>query len=188
MLEILLPAVILAKIKHYKLKYLFSSWAFYPILVSQLFLIFMQINVFAGNYYVLKYIPAIKMAIPLSYIFSILLYQLYRPAFIGCGFILLGTVLNRFVIWQNGGKMPVFPSLSYVTGYVRSNTFDANSGIHILGNIYTKFAFLSDYIDVGYSVLSPGDLLIHFFSFLMLYYTIRAVHLHYSPALTQIKV
>lgn len=180
MIETMLPAIILAKCKHFKIRYLFSTWSFYPILLSQCLLIFFQINIFVGNYYFIQFAPIIKTAIILSFIFPLVVFKLYKPALIGSGFIFFGTLLNKFVIAQNNGKMPVFPSLSYLTGYARPDMFGTVDSIHILGNEATQFKILTDYIDVGYSVLSPGDLLIHSFTFLMLYYTIKAVNFHFA--------
>ena len=92
-----------------------------------------------------------------------LVFQLYKPALIGSGSIVFGTLLNNFVISQNNGKMPAFPSLSYLTGYIKPHTFQAVNDIHVLGSGATHWKFLTDYIDFGYSILSPGDLFIHFF-------------------------
>lgn len=177
MFEALLPALILAKIKHYKIKYLFSTWTFYPILITQLLLLVIQANIFMGNYYFVRFAPAIKIAIPLSFVFAIIIHQIYKPAFVGCGLMMAGTLLNRFVIYQNNGKMPVFPSLSYFTGYVKPDSFRVIQDIHILGSASTHYNFLADYIDIGYSILSPGDILVHFFTFLMLYYLIKAINI-----------
>jgi hypothetical protein len=104
-------------------------------------------------------------------------YKIYKPALIGCSTAMVGTLLNYFVIMNNGGKMPGFPTLSYVTHFIRPNVLSEVAGIHKLGDASTRYWYLSDYIDLGYSVLSPGDLLIHFYTFIMLYYTIKAVNL-----------
>jgi len=171
---------ILAKIKHYKLKYIFFSWSFYPVLISQCVLIFFQCSVFFGTYYFVKFAKIIEPAIVVSFVFSIFAYSLYKPAVIGSFSIIIGTILNKFVIAQNGGKMPVFPSLSYITGYVTPEAFDVADSLHILGSAATKFKFLTDYIDLGYSILSPGDIFIHFFTFLMLYTIIKAANIRYG--------
>jgi len=181
MIETILAAIILGKIKHYKIGYLFRSWSFYPAFITQCILIFFQISAFCGNYYFVQFASPTKVAIIVSFIFPMLVFQLYKPALIGSGSIVFGTLLNKFVISQNNGKMPVFPSFSYLTGYVKPYTFQAVQDIHVLGSGAAHWKILTDYIDFGYSILSPGDLFIHFFSFLMLYYTIRAVNLRYNP-------
>ena len=63
----------------------------------------------------------------------------------------------------NGGEMPAFPSLTYFTGYLKSDTFSKIQDIHILGDSSVKFKYLSDIIDIGYSILSIGDILIRIF-------------------------
>ena len=182
MFETIFAAFLLGKIKHYKIKYLFLNWSLYPFFLTQCVLIFFQINVFLGNYYYVQYSSIFKTSVILSFIFPMFVFNLYKPALIGSGSIIIGTLMNNFVIAQNSGKMPVFPSLSYLTGYVKPNTFSAVNDLHILGSAATHFKFLTDYLDVGYSILSPGDLFIHFFSFIMLFYTLKAVNLYYNNA------
>ncbi len=177
MIITIIIACIFAKIKHYKLRYLFSSRTFYPILVTQCILFLFQISIFCGTYYFVRYAAMIQKAIILSFLFPILAFRLYRPAAVGLLSVAAGTGLNRFVIAQNGGKMPVFPSLSYLTGYCSPGSFGAADSVHVLGGEATKYWFLADYIDVGYSVLSPGDLLVHLFVLILLYYTIKAINL-----------
>ena len=108
-------------------------------------------------------------------------YRLYWPGIAGSVLVLVGTGLNRFVIWQNGGKMPVFPSLSYWTGYARPEAFQGISPLHVLGDDTTKFWFLTDFIDVGYSILSVGDILIRGYAFLILFFTIRELNRRMNP-------
>ncbi len=170
----------LAKIKRYKLKYLFYSWTFYPVLAAQLLLIVLQVGVFFDNYYFTRFSFLVAPAIILSFLFPIIVYEIYKPAIIGTCCIALGTVLNKFVIAQNCGKMPVFPSLSLITGYTDLNVIGSVDGIHILGGAATEYKFLTDYIDIGYSILSPGDILIHLYTCIMLFYMIKAVNLHYG--------
>ena len=74
--------------------------------------------------------------------------------------------MNRFVISANDGHMPVYPTLSRLTGYYRDGVLGETAdidGLHILMTSSTKLNWLADYIDLGFSVLSPGDLLIHAF-------------------------
>lgn len=168
------------KIKHYKLKYLFQSWTFYPVLAVQLMLVVFQFSIFFDNYYFIKFVPIAEPAVILSFVFEMFVYKLYKPAMFGSASIVFGTVLNKFVIAQNGGKMPVFPSLSYSTGYVTPEMFNTVDSLHVLGNAETKFKFLTDYIDYGYSILSPGDILIHLFACIMLYFMIVAVNKQYG--------
>jgi hypothetical protein len=101
---------------------------------------------------------------------------LYKPGICGSIFIITGTFLNKFVISQNGGKMPVFPSLSKITGYFKVSTIGIADNIHIIGSETTRFKFLTDYIDLGNSILSIGDVLIHSFTFIVIYYAIKEIN------------
>ena len=172
----------LAKIKNYKLKYLFDSWTFYPVLAVQCILIFFNFSVFFGTYYFVQFASSIDFAIILSFIFSMYVYKLYKPAISGSVLVVIGTFLNKFAITQNGGKMPAFPTFSYITGYVTPNMFGAADNLHVLGNSATKFIFLTDYIDYGYSILSVGDVFIHLFFCIMLYSIIKAVNIHHCDS------
>ncbi len=175
-----IAAMILAKFKHYNLKYAFNSWTFYPVLLTQCILIFFQMSIFFGTYYFLQFVPIVEPIIIVSFLFAILAYQLYTPAIIGSVCIGIGSLLNKFVMAQNGGLMPVYPSLSYLTGYATPQSFQIADGVHILGSEVTRYKLLTDYIDFGYCILSPGDVFIHLFSFLMLYAIFKAAHQHYS--------
>jgi len=74
---------------------------------------------------------------------------------------------------QNGGKMPVYATLSKLTGYFDESTLGTVDQVHILGNEATKYKILTDYIDVGYSILSIGDILIHAFIVMVVYSAIK---------------
>ena len=171
---------LLAKWKRFHLRYLFRTWTFYSILIVQCFLVVFQASIFFRSYVFLRFVPYVELAVILSFAFAIFAYRLYRPAIIGSGLVILGTLLNKFVIAANGGKMPIFPSLSYLTGYVDPAAVGMLDSLHILGGAETKFAFLADYIDYGYCILSPGDLLIHLFACVMLYQLIKAVNAQYG--------
>ncbi|GAA0727765.1 hypothetical protein GCM10008905_25750 [Clostridium malenominatum] len=69
--------------------------------------------------------------------------------------------------------MPVFPTLSYLTGYATPDAFSKVDDIHVLGNSSTKLKFLTDIIDVGYSILSIGDIFIRVFVFIIIFNTIK---------------
>jgi hypothetical protein len=136
----------------------------------------LQFSLFFHTDYFLRFVPFAKPASILSFAFALFVYSLYKPAIWGSASIVFGTVLNKFVIAQNGGKMPVYPSLSYLTGYLSPDMFGSMDSLHILGNAETKFKFLTDYIDYGYSILSPGDIFIHLFACIMLYSMIVAIN------------
>lgn len=171
---------LLAKVRHYKLKYLFYSWTFYPVLIVQCLLVVFQFSIFFDTYYFVRFVPIVEPAIILSFFFALFVYRLYQPAILGSVSVVFGTLLNKFVIAQNGGKMPVFPSLSYLTGYLAPDMLGSMDGLHVLGSADTKFKFLTDYIDYGYSILSLGDVFIHLFVCVMLYSMIVAANEQYG--------
>lgn len=76
--------------------------------------------------------------------------------------------------------MPVFPTLTYWTGYASPEAFEkarqVANDFHILGSDQTKLKWLTDWIDLGYSVLSIGDVLIRVFVVLVLYGAIKEIN------------
>ncbi len=180
MIITIFAAVLLARINHYQLRWFFKSWSCLPILVTQCMVVFFQGSIFFGTYYFVRFASILQIAVILVFLCPMFVYHLYKPAVIGSFFVVLGTILNNFVVAQNGGKMPVFPTLSYLTGYARPEDFGTTDSVHILGSELTKFKFLTDYIDIGYSVLSPGDILIHLFVLIMLYAAIKAANMRYG--------
>ena len=173
MIETILLAMLISKIKGYKLKPMFKSWVFYPMITFTLFYVFIQITIFLGYYGMVKYSGILEKAYLLTFLFIIFKYELYGSAIIGSVAIFIGTTMNKIAMSANGGKMPVFPSLSYITGYTKPEAFQIVNDIHILGSNTTKFKILTDYIDLGYSVLSIGDVFIRFFTFIIIYNAIR---------------
>lgn len=173
MIETILLSFIFAKVKGYKLKPLFKSWTIYPIIVFMLMYIMLEVFIFTGNYSLVKYSNVYKITYLCSFLILIIKYKLYMSAIIGSVFVLIGGQLNNIAIAANNGKMPVFPSLSYLTGYAKQGSFTSSIDIHILGNSLVKLKFLTDVIDVGYSILSLGDILIRMFAFIIIYYAIK---------------
>ena len=102
-------------------------------------------------------------------IFLVFKYEIYNIALIGAACVFGGGILNDLAIKANGGFMPVFPSISYITGYVKPESFNVVKDIHVLGSSASKFKILTDYIDLGYSILSVGDV----FVFLVIFYSIK---------------
>jgi hypothetical protein len=183
----LLAVFLVAKWKGYRLSYLFRTWTFYPILLVQCILVIFQASIFMRQYVFIQFVPYTMPAIILSFLFAILAFKLHKPALYGITSILTGTVLNKIVITQNGGKMPVYPTLSYLTGYVTPEMLNTTDSLHIMGGAQTHLKFLTDYIDYGYCILSLGDVMIHLFVCIILYALIKAVNLRYGekPAKTK---
>lgn len=176
MIETILFAIIVAKIKKYKVEKLFKTWVFYPILIIEGLNWIGQAFIFSGNYSFVYIMAWSKTLYLVSYLFLIFKYELYKSALIGSGFVIAGGVLNDIAISSNGGFMPVFPSISYLTGYVKPESFEIVKDIHILGNSDTNLKFLTDFIDLGYSILSVGDIFIRVFVFLIIYNSIKSAN------------
>ncbi len=174
MIITLILTAIFAKIRGYKLKPLLTAYELYPIYAFELFSIFLQANIFLGNYSYVKWAGFLKPFYLALYLIPIIKYQLYKQAVVGSVLIFIGTAMNKIVIAANGGRMPIYPTLTRLTGYYDPVLFEANTTIHMLGGAGTKLAFLADWIDVGYSILSIGDLFIRAFTAIVLFYTIKA--------------
>ncbi|MDD2361827.1 MAG: DUF5317 family protein [Oscillospiraceae bacterium] len=168
-------AVALAKYKGYNAAKALKKAPFYPFYVMEIIYIIFQITIFLKCYTFVPYASIFKSVTLYSLLIPIFVYKLYLPAIAGSGLIAVGSILNKLVIHANGGKMPVYPTLSKYTGYVTEEMIK-HSSLHSLGGPDTKLKLLSDYIDVGYSILSIGDLFIHLFIFIVFFYGIKAVN------------
>src|SRR5690554_2065694 len=170
-------SIILAKIKSYKIKPLFKAYPLYPFYFAEFVYIVLQVCIFFDNYYFVQYARMINSLYMYTLILPVLAYKLYKPGIIGSVLIIIGSFLNKFVMSQNGGRMPVYPTLSKLTGYFNDTTIPSTDSIHILGDENVKFKFLTDYIDIGTSVLSVGDVLIHSFITIIIYFTIKELNI-----------
>lgn len=177
MIETILLAFALAKLKGYKLKPLFKSWTIYPVLLFSILYVILEIMIFNGNYKFIKYSSTFHLLYLLAFLILIIKYRLNLSAIIGAICIFIGSVMNNIAISANNGKMPVFPTLSYVTGYFKQDALTKADNLHILGNNETKLKFLTDVFDVGYSIMSIGDIFIRFFVFIIIFSTIKAINL-----------
>lgn len=173
----ILVAIIIAKIKSYKIRPLLKAYPLYPFYFAELIYIALQVCIFFDIYTFVEYAKLINSLYMYTLIIPVLYYRLYKPGMIGSLLIVLGTLLNKFVMSQNGGKMPVYPTLSKLTGYFNEAAIQSADNIHVLGNESVKFKFLTDYIDIGTSILSIGDVLIHSFITIIIYYTIKELNL-----------
>ncbi|MDD3242085.1 MAG: DUF5317 family protein [Bacilli bacterium] len=173
--ETILLAFLFAKIKGYKIKLLFKSWTIYPVIIFEIIYLIGQVTIFSGNYEFIEFITSLKIFYLCTYLLLVFKYELYISSIIGAIFVLLGGVLNNIAIKANEGFMPVYPTLSYLTGYIKPEAFDLVKDIHILGNSQTKLKILTDFIDLGYSVLSIGDVFIRVFVFIIIYNSIKKI-------------
>lgn len=178
--ETILFALIYSKYKKYNIKPLFQRKEIYYVLAVEVVYIFLQMTLFAGNYSAIRYAGMLKNIYLCTYLGLILKHQLYKEALFGSGFMLLGGMCNNLAIAANGGKMPVFPSLSYLTSYAKPEAFtiahQVANDFHILGDENTRLKILTDVIDIGYSILSIGDVLIRIFVVLIIYGAIKKMN------------
>lgn len=173
MIETILLAMLIAKLKGYKLKPLFKSWGVYPVFGFVIIYMILNSMIFFGNYSFIKYAKYLEALYILTFLIPILKYKQYISSIIGSLSIVIGTLLNKIAMGANGGKMPVFPTLSNLTGYYKPGVFGKVMDIHILGSTSTKLKALTDFIDLGYSILSIGDVFIRFFTFIIIYGLIK---------------
>lgn len=178
MIETILLAILVAKVKGYKIRQVFKSWTIYPLLLLEFITAIGQVMIFNGNYDFIKIVGPLKVVYLSAYLFLIFKYEIYGSAICGSISMIFGGILNNIAIKANGGFMPVFPSLSYSTGYFKEGVFDIVNDIHILGNSHTQLWFLTDFIDLGYSILSIGDIFIRVFVFLIIYNSIKKSNIH----------
>ncbi|MGL4800616.1 MAG: DUF5317 family protein [Cellulosilyticaceae bacterium] len=176
MLETILVALLISKIKGYKVNVVVMEKAFYPLFVCEIIYWCIQMSLFAGNYAFLPYAAVFKSIYLCTTLFIVFRYDLAKYALIGAICVLVGGWCNDVAIAANGGYMPVFPSLSYLTGYVSKEAFGVADQLHILGNEWTKAKYLTDIFDIGYSILSIGDLLIRLLPGLVLYKGIQCAN------------
>lgn len=197
MFETVLLAFLFAKWKGYRLSPALKSAWIYPIFLFDMFTIWLQAQVFLDNPDYIKYGFIVKNFYMVLYVIPIVRYKLFWPGIIGSGFIISGTLLNKLVMKVNAvevmttnglqkvPKMPVYPTFSLITTYfekgIHPNSPDA---VHILGTAETKLKILTDYIDLGYSIISIGDVLIRVFVAIIIFYTIKAV----QPPLGELKL
>lgn len=168
-----LLAVLVARLKGYPVGKTLAHYAFYPFYAVELLYILFQVNIFLSNFSFIAFAPYLKSASLYALLLPIFLFKLYKPALAGSGCIVAGTLLNNWVISANGGRMPVYPTLSYLTGYFSKAALE-NDTRHVLGSSATKLKILTDYIDVGFSVLSIGDVLIHVFVFIIFFFSMKS--------------
>ena len=182
MLETILIAIIVAKVKKYDIKPLFKSWPIYVVLAIELVYVGIQISIFTGYYGLIKYTNILETIYLCSYLAMVIQYKRYIGAIVGSGCIMIGTLLNHIAIAANHGKMPVFPTVSYLTGYAKPEAFIKVNDIHILGDVNTRLKFLTDVFDLGYSIVSIGDIFIRAFVFIIVFSSIR--HLNRESIVT----
>lgn len=174
--ETILLAFLFAKTKGYKIKQLFKSWTIYPLVGFEVITLIGQAATFFGNYEVIKVIGSLTTIYLITYLLLVLKYELYISAIISSLFVILGGALNDIAIKANEGFMPVYQSLSYFIGRVPLENVKMVNDIHILGDTQTKVKVLTDFIDLGYTILSIGDVFMRVFVFVIIYNSIKKIN------------
>lgn len=178
MIPFIIIPLIAARWKHHSLKPLFHTFDLLPLLAVELVHIFFQVSFWLGNTNFVKYSSFLQWAFILVLLLPILKRKLYVPAICGAGCTVAGSLLNRVVISANNGKMPVFPTLSQLTGYcTRELLVSGVDNLHVLMDNGSRLPFLGDYIDLGWCILSPGDVLNHMFISIIIYCTVVGANL-----------
>jgi hypothetical protein len=176
MIETIILAFVMAKIHKYKLLPIFKSWSIYPIVFMTILYICLESMIWQGEYSLVKYSYVFKSAYIFCFFILAVHYNNMKIFFLSIPFVWIGSILNTIAIKANFGKMPVFFSNSWATGYAKPDMFLKAleyGDIHIMGDMYTKFIPLCDTWDFGWFVASPGDIMIRSFAFLIIYHSIK---------------
>jgi len=177
MILFVLLAFAVAKVRKYRIAPIWKDPSLYPLYAVECVYWVFQGFAFAGNYLFIPYSRYLQSAYFLSMVFPILRHKLYGRAIVGIGMVAVGTALNRLVISANAGRMPVWPTLSRITGYFDPQALTLGfDSTHALMDNGTALNFLGDFIDFGYSIMSPGDLLIHGFIAVIVYGIIKSLN------------
>ena len=170
MILFILLGVLIAAIRGKHPRKLLHEPSLLPLIALEIVFWVFQISAWMGDYRFVPYGGWLQMGCILSLLWPILKFRLYPRALAGAAMVCAGSLLNRAAMAANGGSMPVYPTLSRLTGYYRDGALAASGDVrHILMSGSTRLNFLGDYIDAGLSVMSVGDLLIHGFVTLIIY-------------------
>lgn len=175
MIETVLLVIIFARIRGIRISDIFRSWELYPVFVCAIAYVVLQIGIFSGHYNFIIFANIYRVVYSAAVFFLIYRFKIYKPSYIAIGFMFLGMILNQVVMHANKGKMPVFPTLTLKTGYITPDKISSIDGIHVLGDSATKLKFLSDIIDIGYCIMSVGDIMVRVFLFIVLFYSFKAI-------------
>lgn len=177
MILFIVLAILTAKIKGCIVRGIFKEYSLIPVLIMEVLFWYFQICAWMGEYRYIQYAAQIQMFYILALLFPILKFKLYNKAIAGSIMVALGSVMNRVVMNANGGRMPVFPTVSRFTGYFKTGALEAAEDVrHILMSSETPLKYLGDYIDVGFSIMSPGDILMHGFVTLVIYGVVKELN------------
>ena len=176
MIETIAFAFVVAKCKKFKLLPIFKHWSIYPVMFMALIYIYLEHTIWQGDYSLIRYSNVFKTVYLSCFLVLAIHYDRIKVFFQGMVFVWLGTALNMIAIKANGGKMPVFISNSWATGYAKPDMFSKaldQGDFHIIGDMYTKLIPLCDTVDLGYCCVSIGDVLVRLLVFLVMYNSIK---------------
>lgn len=177
MVLFILLAFGIAKLKGNRVTVLLREPSLIPMWILEIVFWLLQACIWMEDYRFIGYAGYLQMASILCLIWPILRFRLYPQAIAGAIMVSIGSISNRVVMAMNGGKMPVIPSFSGFTYYYREGALEVSQDVrHIMMSDSTKLNFLADYIDVGFSVISPGDVLIHLFTTIVVYNVIVSLN------------
>ena len=176
MLIFILIPLIIARVKGYRVLSLFKVLDMYPFFFACACHGIFILSAWMGYYGFVQYATFLQWFMIITLLLPIVRRVIFWPTIIGVGMTVVGTLMNKIVINANGGKMPVYPTVSKWIGYYKEGQLDGTiDDLHVLLDHSSKLPFLADYIDFGLYILSPGDLLIHAFASVILYYTVKVV-------------
>ena len=171
-----LAPLVIALAMGYRIKPVFKVIDLYPFFLVCACHAFFVVNAWLGNHSFVRFAELLQYLMIMTLLLPILRRKIFVPTYIGVSMTMVGTLLNRIVINANGGKMPVYPTVSKWIGYYKEGQLDgAIDSLHILLDESAKLPFLADYIDLGTCILSPGDVLIHAFASIIIFYTVKAI-------------
>lgn len=176
MLIFILIPLIIARIKGYRIWSLFRVVDMYPFFFVCLCHGFFILSAWFGNHSFVRYASLVQYFMIFTLLLPIVRRHIFGPTLVGVGLTMVGTLLNNIVINANNGKMPVYPTVSKWLGYYQEGQLDGSiDQLHILMDETTKLPFLADYFDFGTNISSLGDMLVHSFASIIIYYTVKAV-------------
>lgn len=177
MILFIMLSFLVAKLCGKRLRVLLREKSLYPLWMVVVVFFVAQICALNGDYRFIRYGQLLQTANILALLWPVLRFRLYPQAVAGMAMVCVGSLLNTLVINANDGRMPVYPTLSRLTGYYQEGALVASGDMrHVLMSETTRLGFLADYIDTGFSVMSLGDLLIHSFTMFVIFGVIAALN------------
>ena len=170
MILFILLAIVIAKLRRYRIGVLLREPSLIPIWAIEIIFWLLQICIWRQDYRFIGLAGYLQTASILALLWPILKFRLYPQAIVGAVMVTVGSALNRIVMYVNDGMMPVVPSFSGFTKYYHEGALEVSQDVrHVIMSDTTKLNFLADYIDVGFSVISIGDVLVHLFTTVVIY-------------------